>query len=317
MKLFFSSYYLLSHDLNEKMDNQKREIAGVHYQLLECFKCDEADYDSMTFERTEVVGLKHDIFYKGHLSCRWDEASDAEIESCVERVPDEAILPRCPAGVTIFDKRPIPTDVFIKRICIVDYEGPGDDQDGPVGSEYFTKLMLNEIAVYEMLKHHPHPNIVHYHGVVIRDGWVVGIALSRLQHDLGDAYGGWTCDVPEDYEPSSEEKADRARWMKNIENGLAHLHGLGFAHNDLKQGNVMIDENGNAILIDFGGSAEFGKEVQSYGCPGWDMVHKGISSRENDTNGLKQIREKLTPEEHAGPLETTSADEEVGWLSWQ
>lgn len=50
--------------------------------------------------------------------------------------------------------------------------------------------------------------------------------------------------------------------MKTIEDGVAHLHSLGLAHNDLKPSNVMVDRHGKAVLIYFGGSAEFGKARQ-------------------------------------------------------
>jgi serine/threonine protein kinase len=64
--------------------------------------------------------------------------------------------------------------------------------------------------------------------------------------------------------------------FKQILAGVAHMHSLGIAHRDLKMDNVLLDENGNAKIIDFGrasiardlisGDVElaYGKSIYSY-----------------------------------------------------
>ena len=44
---------------------------------------------------------------------------------------------------------------------------------------------------------------------------------------------------------------------------LECLHNHGFAHKDVKSGNICIDNNGDFVLIDFGSTVKFGSESAS------------------------------------------------------
>jgi hypothetical protein len=57
-------------------------------------------------------------------------------------------------------------------------------------------------------------------------------------------------------------------WIADIACGLQTMHeDLEFVHNDVKIENVMIDRNGNAVLIDFGLACEFGYKTRYRGTP--------------------------------------------------
>jgi serine/threonine-protein kinase len=45
---------------------------------------------------------------------------------------------------------------------------------------------------------------------------------------------------------------DAVRWTRNALGGLGHAHALGVLHRDVKPGNLLIDQEGRAVLSDFG-----------------------------------------------------------------
>ena len=47
-------------------------------------------------------------------------------------------------------------------------------------------------------------------------------------------------------------RATRNRIARQLADGLAAVHGVGIVHRDLKPHNVIIDESGRAVLMDFG-----------------------------------------------------------------
>lgn len=55
--------------------------------------------------------------------------------------------------------------------------------------------------------------------------------------------------------------------MKQILGALKHLHDSGFVHQDIKPGNILIDENGRAILADFGIGHSFQSAAMVVGSP--------------------------------------------------
>ena len=50
--------------------------------------------------------------------------------------------------------------------------------------------------------------------------------------------------------PVDEERA--WAWMRQILEGLAHIHAQGIAHRDLKPGNIFVDQRGQLKIGDFG-----------------------------------------------------------------
>lgn len=93
---------------------------------------------------------------------------------------------------------------------------------------------------YEMIADINHPNIVKIYDLGVSDDHA-HIAMEYLP-------GG---DLKQKIERGMTQQ-DAVRYTKQIAGALARLHALGILHRDLKPGNIMLRENGDIALIDFG-----------------------------------------------------------------
>ncbi|ELP64707.1 kinase domain protein [Streptomyces turgidiscabies Car8] len=90
------------------------------------------------------------------------------------------------------------------------------------------------------------------------DGAVV-LVMERAERSLRERLEASSADGRSGSSPSGEEPLsvrEGARLLTEICEGLAHLHGLGWVHGDLKPDNVLLMADGSARLADFGLSVE-------------------------------------------------------------
>ncbi|KAF2245859.1 kinase-like protein [Trematosphaeria pertusa] len=106
------------------------------------------------------------------------------------------------------------------------------------------KGLLEEAKAMEILSQHSHPNIIHYHGCRVRRGRIVGLVLDRHPNTLTD------------YLNNKVEIVDKEPFMQALESAIRHLHSLGWAHNDLNPGNVLVNKAGMPVLVDFGSARD-------------------------------------------------------------
>ncbi|KXS93551.1 hypothetical protein AC578_2252 [Pseudocercospora eumusae] len=209
------------------------------------------------------------------------EVEDAEtgaflhLRRTLKRIPDEQIYPRATPSISILPHcRRDEKNLYIKRPQLT-----GCD-DAEIAA-LLPGLLLEEARLLEILKIHPHPNLIKYHGCTLKNGRISGIALEKHEVLLLYRYE----DRPLPFNTTA--------CMDGIRAGVRHLHSLGLAHNDLNPMNVLLDKDDQPVIIDFGSCKKFGERLVSAGTPGWIDDEYIISARENDEAALLKIESWL------------------------
>ena len=215
----------------------------------------------------------NDVAYYGEARIRKKAISLQLFQDSLKPVPDEDIYPTAPSNITIASL-PATTPVYIKRPRLTNY-------DATKGKDLLARLLLQETETMELLKDHPHANIVRYHGTIVKRGRIVGLVLDRY------------CQTLERRLKESERIFDADLCFKSITSAVDHLHLLGLAHNDLCPMNIMVDENDESFLIDFGSCRPFGDELITGGTPGWMEDYFNTSRKGHDQFSLAKIQSWL------------------------
>lgn len=140
------------------------------------------------------------------------------------------------------------------------------------------RSLLAEAQVLEELSQHPHPNMI----CRVAHGCFTGIVLEKHPRDL------------QTHIDQGHKALDKTAFMAALESAIQHLHGLGFAHNDLCPSNVLVSEAGMPVLIDFEGCQKLGTSLQYVrGTEGWiegEIKDHHTSDARHDTFALGKIR---------------------------
>ncbi|KAG6098591.1 hypothetical protein E4U30_007790 [Claviceps sp. LM220 group G6] len=176
---------------------------------------------------------------------------------------------------------PVPQDSYVKETNLCSY------QKCPEGMEAqkrpLSDLVLHEIEAYELLRRHPHPNIVEYRGCVVSDGRITGICLAKYKMIL-------------DERMAESTPFDKDLFLEGIERGIRHLHSLGIVHNDINPTNIMFDELDRPVIIDFDSWGRKGQKLEygmKKGTLAWSIngLPYDYALFENDVFALSKLRE--------------------------
>ncbi|KAK5999060.1 hypothetical protein PT974_01448 [Cladobotryum mycophilum] len=119
-------------------------------------------------------------------------------------------------------------------------------------------------------------------GIVRSHTGVIGILLGYIPH-RHHSLRVLLDHVEDGTVPGQEATASMKRkWAEQIKQSLARLHALGIMWRDIKTDNILIDEDGDAVVIDFGG----GNTV------GW-VDHDKYGTMEGEQQGLDKILHAL------------------------
>ncbi|KAG6229009.1 hypothetical protein E4U25_007502 [Claviceps purpurea] len=244
-----------------------------------------------------IIRGPHQDHYYATTQDRFFESSEIDLDK-LNKIPidTDTIWPRYSARF-LRAPSPVPQDSHVKETNICFYElCPEGKEEKP-----FRDLLLHEIEGYELLRRHPHPNIVEYRGCVVRDGRITGICLAKYKMNLYERI--------EDSTPLNKDL-----FLAGIERGIRHLHSLGIVHNDLSPDNVMLDELDRPVIIDFD---SWGREGQKFengmkkGAVEWSINGSSYEYAlfENDNYGLSKLREFIYDPSSGKPLsKSTSAN---------
>lgn len=116
---------------------------------------------------------------------------------------------------------------------------PGDDNR-------FFEQAINE---FEIARQFDHPSIRQYYELRRIRRWLQVTEL-HLFMELSE---GASCQAKR-----PEEVGEAIRIFRAVAEGLAHMHGRGFLHGDMKPNNIIVAPDGTVKLIDFGQSCHLG-----------------------------------------------------------
>ncbi|KAF8341336.1 kinase-like domain-containing protein [Cantharellus anzutake] len=129
-------------------------------------------------------------------------------------------------------------DVAIKRLHAMDATWTPEEQQRKA-----LKRLLREMKVWRSLEH---PNVAPFYGYMWEE-IIVGTFTASIvtrHYKNGHVYNYL----------KNQRDADRMLLCHDVANGVAHLHSRlhPVVHGDLKAYNILVDDNGRAVLCDFG-----------------------------------------------------------------
>ena len=211
-------------------------------------------------------------------------------------IPARKYCPKAPPGI----KRaptPIPHTMFVKYPAMAIRHEAAD----------FSRLkqrILREVQFCELLRVFPHPNVAQYQGCVVIDGYIRGICFARYPSTLNDCVNPLPGYCKEDFRYGGEHRLPKGRkhFLTSLKAGVEHIHGLGYVHNDLKPDNVMVKEDGGAVVIDFDSVMKMGASMWGNvpRTPGWFDPRQGVAVVENDWDAVRELKEWMGDKEVKG-----------------
>lgn len=249
---------------------------SVTWDLLTIF---EEDFDQETgaFQHTTFAVIdEDDIAYFGTLNYRKHDITLEQLTSALTPISDHDFFPPWDEKLTRAPDA-LPPNIYVKRPDLVLY-GVFQEHNA---LRLIPEGLFEEVKAMEMLSQHPHPNIIYYYGCRVRRGRITGLILERHSYTLTD------------YLKNKVKSVDKEPFMEALKSAIRHLHSLDWAHNDLNPGNVLVNEAGMPILIDFGSARRIGTKLgTSRGTKGWidgEIKDYHTSDYRHDLSALEKI----------------------------
>jgi serine/threonine protein kinase len=229
--------------------------------------------DSFQFDHTFLIVTRSDEYYFPKRSERLQPRSKIEPSNLeLVHIPSEKIWPMYSTRLT---RAPLEIiqHAYIKKPSLLSYE--------PTSSDHPSAQLLAEAEICQILISHPHRNVAEYQGCVVNGGRVKGLCFTKYPMTHSKKLRGG-------------ESFDHDQCVREIADGIRHLHLLGIIHNDINPFNIMLDDQNTVRIIDLD-SAKWEKQELccKKGTEGWTQEGMTYAERENDYYGLRKISEHL------------------------
>jgi serine/threonine protein kinase len=232
----------------------------------------------MRFSYVQIFAQQDGILYSGKWPNRQESPNTLEELQELKPVPTED---RGPEIKTAWSA------VFIKTPSLLAYV------DGNL-----EKRISREVETCETLRKNPHPNIAVYYGCNKSHDRVSGLCFKRYTSTLLEAVN------PQHLNKAAFLSSGRDLVTESMKTGLQellaaikHLHLLGLVHNDINPANIMLDEEGKLILIDFDSCRNIGeslRDTETKRTPYWHDPTVDVSVEKNDIDAFKDLQIWLT-----------------------
>ncbi|SJL16469.1 uncharacterized protein ARMOST_19995 [Armillaria ostoyae] len=207
------------------------------------------------FHLRELLWWDGEDFFYLQSSTQKPRDKDEETRSALSR--DAILVPRSLYQITpppelIRAPEPLPRDSYMKAGVMYNF-CPEDLNKSAIWS-----LMIQEAWVCEILMKHPHWN------VMLSDTVKNGALL----------------------------RADIESSLNQIKQVIEHIHGLGLVHNDINPRNILFDDDGRLVIIDFDSCCKQGESMLHGKCGTFPFSNDPETAEfQNDFYGVEKIRE--------------------------
>lgn len=232
----------------------------------------------MRFSYVQIFARRDGVLYSGKWSNRHESPNTLEELQELKQIPTED---RGPEIKTVWSA------VFVKTPNLLAYV------DGNL-----EKRISREVEACEILRKKPHPNIATYYGYNESHGRVSGLCFKRYKSTLLEAVNPQRLNKAAFLSSRRELVTDCMKiGLQGLLDAIKHLHSLGLVHNDINPANIMLDEEGTLILIDFDSCGYIGESLRSTETKRtqhWHDPTVDISIEKNDFDAFKDLQTWLT-----------------------
>lgn len=151
---------------------------------------------------------------------------------------------------TLLDKRIAIKESFVQSMCVRDTRNIDVQVTTPANVKSVQFLREKFLKEAKILSQFDHPNIVRVSDIFQENNtayyvmdYIVGQSLAQIVSQQG----------------SIQEK-EALHYIRQVADALKYVHAHDYLHLDIKPGNIMVDNTGKAILIDFGASKHYDSE---------------------------------------------------------